>query len=215
LIEKQMSKPSRRCGGAGHRRAAQESVAVDEKDQDKDKDKDNVSLREQRAADQYCNDALVISSWFFLLTAFYVVLIDHIDPAAVADENGSSMGIMGVTSSSQSILPSYAVLSVITALISANYWRRVPTLGIRRQLDLVVAKVSFAIYFLTGVMYVRDTFLLSIGIPICVSIGICYQMSHVRYSQQSAYWVYYHMSFHLFVAIEQLIVVVSLARALR
>ena len=48
----------------------------------------------------------------------------------------------------------FSGISLFTAIISMNYWRKA-TISFRRDLDLVFAKISFVIYLVHGVYYIR------------------------------------------------------------
>lgn len=100
----------------------------------------------------------------------------------------------------------YFLVSFITTAVSINYWRDAVE-GHRRTADLVTAKVSFSIYFISGCLCVRDLHLLMIGIPGCCCIVLCYLMSNRYWDLDSPLWVYFHMAFHLFVALEQYLII--------
>lgn len=100
----------------------------------------------------------------------------------------------------------YGVLSLIISVISAMYWADTKS-DTKRKSDLIVAKGSFFLYFISGCFFVRDTFLLMIGVPILCSITGCYYMSLKAFEEDKPYWHLFHMAFHLFVALEQLVVV--------
>lgn len=121
---------------------------------------------------------LIISSCFFLLPGAYGFYYD---------------------------LHFYGVASAVTTVISVNYWRHAIE-GIRRTIDLIIAKISFVIYFLSGCFFIRDAKLLMIGICGCVAIILSYYLSNRLWTQDSPHWVYFHMMFHLFVALEQFLV---------
>ena len=121
---------------------------------------------------------LVVSSCFFLIPGFYAFYND---------------------------LSFYGLVSALTTLASVNYWRFAVE-GWRRSADLVIAKVSFATYFISGLLFIRDLRALAIGIPGCVMIIFCYHLSHRYWDEDSGTWVYFHMLFHLFVALEQFLV---------
>ena len=80
---------------------------------------------------------LVMSSCFFLLPGYYAFL-----------EN----------------LPFHGSVSIVTTIVSANYWRYAVE-GTRRNVDLIVAKVSFMIYCASGFWFTRDWRLYAVGIP--------------------------------------------------
>lgn len=98
----------------------------------------------------------------------------------------------------------YGVVSVITTAVSVNYWRYAVE-GMRRSADLITAKVSFAIYFVSGFFFLNLR-LLAIGIPGCILIIVFYMLSNRYWDKDSHLWVYFHMGFHLFVALEQFLV---------
>lgn len=99
-----------------------------------------------------------------------------------------------------------SILSNITTIISCNYWRNaIP--GFNKNLDLYFSKLSFIIYFLTGILKIRNIFIFQLGCLNTVMIFFCYSMSNHLYLVKSNNWIYFHMAFHLFVAIGQLIVI--------
>lgn len=122
---------------------------------------------------------LVISSIFFLIPGIYALMsgVNHL-----------------------------ALLSCVTTIISINYWRDAVD-GWRRHADLVIAKLSFCIYFITGVVHIRDLHILLVGWPNTFLMLGAYYLSNVLWQKQSAYWIYCHMAFHFFVSVGQLIVV--------
>lgn len=99
----------------------------------------------------------------------------------------------------------YGCVSFLTTLVSANYWRHAVH-GWRRTADLITAKVSFAIYFISGCLFIQDPKTVVVGIPGCAMIIFCYYSSNRLWDMDSWTWVYFHMSFHLFVALEQFLV---------
>ena len=122
---------------------------------------------------------LVISSCFFMIPGIYAFIND---------------------------VPTLGLLSCITTIISINYWRDAVD-GWRRHTDLVIAKVSFCIYFIIGVIHVRDWHILIVGWPNTALILGSYFYSNSLWNKGSPHWIYCHMAFHLFVSIGQLIVV--------
>ena len=120
---------------------------------------------------------LVISSHFFLV------------PAYIAYKNGYY---------------GYATTSLITSIVSVNFWRD-PVHGFRRNLDLVVAKVSFTIYFLNGLSNVltNKTQFASSNLP---AMLVCYYASNVLSKYNYPEWTVFHFMFHCFVAYEQYLV---------
>lgn len=99
----------------------------------------------------------------------------------------------------------YGLLSLVTTIVSINYWSDTRS-QLKRNCDIVVAKGSFVIYFISGIMYVHDLSLLIVGISILLGIIYHYDMSFVMHHRGESSWVKYHAGFHLCVALEQYLV---------
>lgn len=102
----------------------------------------------------------------------------------------------------------HCVTSFVTSLISINYWIYAIH-GWRRKADLIVSKISFAIYFITGCLYVRNPLLLAIGWSTAGIICYAYFQSHSAWEKDHNYWIYYHMLFHFSVAITKTVVILG------
>jgi hypothetical protein len=100
----------------------------------------------------------------------------------------------------------YGLLSLVTSIISINFWRDTTELGFRRNLDSFFAKVSFMVYFITGINYINDSSVYIIGWLICFCILLCFYLSHRQWNKDEETWIIFHMLFHFFVAIEKFIV---------
>ena len=141
-----------------------------------------TNVRNVFPVDKHDAICLVVSSCFFLIPGAYAFSTD---------------------------LPLYGIVSTVTTLVSANYWRHAVE-GMRRNADLITAKVSFAIYCISGFYYMRDWRLFAVGIPGVCGIGFFYYMANRYWGLDSPYWVYFHMLFHLFVALEQALVIYAI-----
>lgn len=100
-----------------------------------------------------------------------------------------------------------STISSVTSFVSINYWR-LPIIGLRRNLDLGFSKLLFAVYFLLGsskMLYLRNDALLG-----CISIIINYIISSILWEKDNSYWIYFHVGFHVSVALEQCIVIGTL-----
>jgi hypothetical protein len=107
----------------------------------------------------------------------------------------------------------YTAMLLLTFTLSANYWRKA-TYGVRRDADLVFSKLSFTIFFFKGWMvvvhgpydspihYLR----MCTGFYVLFSIIYFYYLSERTFHRGYSNWIYYHMMFHLFSGIEQLII---------
>jgi hypothetical protein len=111
------------------------------------------------------------SRWLTLSSLFFLV------PAGVAWQAGSR---------------NLSSLYVVTSLVSANYWRRC-TRGFRRNADLVVAKISFAItFFMT---YDNPTLW-----AFAAAAGALYGAALYWHSVESQWWLPAHGAMHVVVA---------------
>ena len=108
----------------------------------------------------------------------------------------------------------YFIVSLITTIVSVNHWRDVRK-GPRRTMDLVGAKVSFLIFFLSGCFSIQVYFLWTVAVPIVGAMIFLYYISNRLRNQGIQYWVYVHFIFHLLVAGEQAIVVYWIAENIK
>jgi uncharacterized membrane protein len=97
----------------------------------------------------------------------------------------------------------HTILLILTSLISANYWRKA-TYSWRRNLDLIISKVSFAIYIYNGVKYSGSRSELIEGILRLIFMVYCFCRSGYLFQKKQDSWVGYHILFHIFIALEQL-----------
>lgn len=101
---------------------------------------------------------------------------------------------------------SMCLISLVTTLVSINYWRK-PKDGWRRNLDLIVAKVSFLIYFSVGLVNIRDTVIFVSGLFGALLMISAYSTGLLLFDLKSPLWVFAHMLFHFFVACGQVLVI--------
>lgn len=124
---------------------------------------------------------LVGSSCFFLIPAYYAYTLN---------------------------LFYYTLISALIAAVSINHWRRAE-LGLRRDIDMLVAHTSFAVYFASGCYYiipVGGKELWMLAIPGCLLTLLFFHLSNRLMEMQSNKWVICHFIFHVFVTIEQMLV---------
>jgi hypothetical protein len=100
----------------------------------------------------------------------------------------------------------YFIISLITTFISINHWRDVRK-GPRRTADLIGAKISFLVFFLSGCFSIPNNILWTFAVPNCVLMVILYYLSNHFRNQGQKIWIYIHFLFHILVAIEQAVVV--------
>ena len=92
-----------------------------------------------------------------------------------------------------------AILYTLTSLASLNYWRN-PVYGFRRNIDIIVARTSFVITLISGIIFIKNITYLVIGWFLAVCIPICYYLSHKLSNMRMKQWCVAHMMRHTFVA---------------
>ena len=106
----------------------------------------------------------------------------------------------------------FGCVSTITTVNSINHWRKAED-GMRRTIDRITASISFAIYFCTGCIFLRGPVLYAYAIPGVFAILGFYYLSHKFANQGSNKWLYSHFFFHLFVGIEQFVVLYGISES--
>jgi len=101
----------------------------------------------------------------------------------------------------------FSGISLFTAIISMNYWRKA-TISFRRDLDLVFAKISFVIYLVHGVYYIRGNRLF-LFLTALIYLLYNYYNSNRLYTEKKKEWIQYHIWFHVMVLFEQMIIIES------
>jgi hypothetical protein len=121
-----------------------------------------------------------------------------------------------ILSSSSFLLPSYyayinnfyglSIISLLVSIISSGHWYRTSNFTLR-IMDLIMAKVGFGIYFtlliLNTKVRMKEILLLNMMI-------LFYFLSNNRITNKKEDWVYYHMIFHIFVTIDQMMTIKGL-----
>jgi hypothetical protein len=102
-------------------------------------------------------------------------------------------------------------LLFFTSLISVNFWRKA-NYSWRRNMDLIVAKISFTIFTYNGIIYVNYTPHLIIVYIGLFMIIYCYHLSEKLHKINNNNWYKYHMLFHFSMMCEQLIILNSLSK---
>ena len=125
---------------------------------------------------------LVLSSFFFIIPATYAYINN---------------------------LYMHSILLGVTSLISANYWRKA-TYSLRRNIDLVFAKISFIVFVSHGVFYVRKIYYVIFGYSGLVVLLYCYYLSGKLLELNNNNWYKYHFIFHFIMTYEQMIIIDSI-----
>ena len=105
----------------------------------------------------------------------------------------------------------HTVMLILTSLISANYWRKA-TYSWRRNLDLIFSKISFAIYIYNGVKYSRSIKELIEGILRLMFMWYCFYKSGETIKIKYDEWYKYHVVFHIFIALEQMRILINIIK---
>lgn len=90
----------------------------------------------------------------------------------------------------------FAYFLFATTVFSANYWRKA-TFFWRRNADLVFAKISFALFFVNGIMYVKYVPYIVSFYSCLILLVYCYYLSGKLHLQNNNNWIKYHVLFHV------------------
>ena len=99
----------------------------------------------------------------------------------------------------------YALVSSLSTIFSINYWRDA-IMGWRRNIDLIMAKTCFVVYFCSGLYYVRELPYFLIGITGCILFLYAFYKSNKLFENNNPNWCYFHAFFHLGSSCIQLLV---------
>jgi len=101
-----------------------------------------------------------------------------------------------------------ATVALLTSVFSVNFWRDA-TYSYRRSIDCIMAKISFTIFTINGVIYITELPYMFSGYGALVGIIYCYYMSN-KHGNSDLWWKY-HMMFHVCVSFAQFISIKSIA----
>jgi hypothetical protein len=105
----------------------------------------------------------------------------------------------------------YSILLLFTSIISVNYWRNAIH-SWRRDLDLFFAKVSFVVFVLNGIYYIRNFPYVVTGYSGLFVLLYCYYLSDKYLKDKNNAWCKYHFLFHILLAYEQFIIIDSILK---
>ena len=88
-----------------------------------------------------------------------------------------------------------SIFTLITSGISINYWRRA-VYGWRRTLDIITANIAGIIICIKGIIYVRYTPYVMIGVLGSLLMSYSFYLSCVYNAAKRPSWWKYHMLFH-------------------
>lgn len=121
-----------------------------------------------------------------------------------------------ILSSSSFLLPSYyayinnfyglSIISLLVSIISSGHWYRTSNFTLR-IMDLIMAKVGFGIYFTLLILNTKVTMKEILLLNMMI---LFYFLSNNRITNKKEDWVYYHMIFHIFVTIDQMMTIKGL-----
>ena len=101
-------------------------------------------------------------------------------------------------------LPLYPYINTAIALSSINYWRY-PVPSIRKSIDIIIARISFAYYFIQGYRHLKDDSMIISTLCLgCMMYNYTY--SHFLYSCNNQNWWKFHMIFHFYVMCQQMFI---------
>ena len=98
---------------------------------------------------------------------------------------------------------SLCIISLLVSIISTGHWYKVDNFTLR-IMDLIMAKLGFGVYLLELILYceVRMFEIFFVNM-----LFIFYYLSNTRLTNEKNDWVYYHFIFHMFVTIDQIIII--------
>ena len=102
-------------------------------------------------------------------------------------------------------LYSHSTLLLLTSLVSMNFWRNA-TYSWRRTTDLILSKITFAVFFYIGT-YIRYIPYIAIGYPGLVTLSYCFYLSGKLWELKNKNWWKYHMTFHALLAFELMLII--------
>ena len=106
-------------------------------------------------------------------------------------------------------LYAYAYLLLLTSLVSANYWR-IATYSWRRNMDLVLARISLFTFTSNGVLHVRYIPYMIVGYGGMCGMVYSYDISGKLWEVNNPNWYKYHVLFHMIMTIELFIILDSM-----
>lgn len=101
----------------------------------------------------------------------------------------------------------FTILSLLTAIISANYWKNA-ICSWERIVDRIFARMSFIVYFSNGMYYVRTPTSVISSFITFITFTYFYYLSN-KYEKTDTWWKY-HMAFHLLACYTQCIILNSI-----
>lgn len=96
----------------------------------------------------------------------------------------------------------------LTFLASVNYWRKACH-GIRRDFDMLVAKLSFVFSLISGLSRIHEARVLYVGWALVFLLLGSYGMSIYLHSLKQPAWILAHGSMHVFISVGMSIVVLG------
>ena len=94
----------------------------------------------------------------------------------------------------------YSILLILTTIFSINYWRDAQ-LGWRRNVDLILSKITFTVGCLCNLFYVNYLPLKIAIFTLLPMMWYSYRYSSYLIDQSNPEWVTYHFTFHILLAI--------------
>ena len=93
-------------------------------------------------------------------------------------------------------------LVVFTSIVSANHWRFALQNSWRRNLDLIVAKITCCILFIHNIIYVRTILHKILVYVLLIPTLYCFYTSNTIYKPNTVTWRNYHFTFHFLCVIQ-------------
>jgi len=81
-------------------------------------------------------------------------------------------------------------------IISINYWRR-PTYSWRRTLDLFYQKGLIVFFFISAILFMKNTNQITFLFGSCLFILIFYILASLYFIEKQDRWIYFYICFHI------------------
>mmetsp|Transcript_44778 Transcript_44778/g.140408 ORF Transcript_44778/g.140408 Transcript_44778/m.140408 type:complete len:151 (-) Transcript_44778:531-983(-) len=104
-----------------------------------------------------------------------------------------------------------SLVSITTFLLSVNYWRN-GVKGMRRDVDVIFAKVSFLTHCVTAALYQEDTAAAVIAWALGAASYGLFMLASKLWKVRTRTWVLGHAAFHCCVGLNMMMCVLAMER---
>ena len=102
----------------------------------------------------------------------------------------------------------FTLVNAVTVSASLWHWSDAKENTIARKIDVNWCKINFIIYFIAGCTFSRELWIWVLGIAGIFWGGYCFYRS--SFLQTDKYWFVWHATFHISVALQQILVLYAM-----